>query len=246
MSAPLPVEPGQSRYAALAAALRGRIVSGEWPPGTALPAEQALAQQHGVALGTLRRAMELLADQGLIDRRHGRGTFVTEGLAGAQMLRFFRFGTAGADGHAPAPGSRILARDRVGAPAEAAQALELPAGAPVLRLRRLRTLDGEPRLHEEIWLPLPRFEPLADGDTADWGDLLYPLYARRCGVRVHRVVDTIVFGRLAAGPARALKLPTGHPCARVQRRALDLGGRCVEWRTTLGDAEAFHYTVSIH
>ncbi len=242
MPDPHTLEPGLSRYASLAAALRGRIVSGEWAPGTALPAEQALAQQHGVALGTLRRAMELLAGQGLVDRRHGRGTFVTEGLAGAHMLRFFRFGAT--DGETP--GSRILARDRVPAPVEAAQALGLPDGAPVLRLRRLRTLGGLPRLHEEIVLPLPLFDPIADGDTAEWGDLLYPLYARRCGVRVHRVVDTIVFGRLAAGPARALKLPTGHPCARVQRRALDLAGRCVEWRTTLGDADAFHYTVDIH
>lgn len=242
MSDPPTLEPGLSRYASLAAALRNRIVSGEWAPGSALPAEQSLAQQHGVALGTLRRAMELLAAQGLVDRRHGRGTFVTEGLAGAHMLRFFRFGAP--DGQTP--GSRILARDRIPAPAAAAQALGLPGGAPVLRLRRLRTLGGLPRLHEEIVLPLPLFEPIADGDTADWGDLLYPLYARHCGVRVHRVIDTIVFGRLTAGPARALKLPTDHPCARVQRRALDLTGRCVEWRITLGDADAFHYTVDIH
>ena len=45
--------------------------------------------------------------------------------------------------------------------------------------------------------------------------------------------------------ARALRLPAGHPCARVQRQAYDLAGRCVEWRTTLGDANAFHYTVAI-
>ena len=99
-------EPGQSRYGALAAALRARIVAGEWPPGSAIPAEQALAAEHGVALGTMRRALDLLAEQGLLDRIHGRGTFVRQGLSGAPMLRFFRFGAAG---H-PAPQSRILAR----------------------------------------------------------------------------------------------------------------------------------------
>src|SRR5688572_11193907 len=85
-------EPGQSRYAALAAALRQRILDGEWPPGTALPAETSLAAEHGVALGTLRRALELMAEQGLIERQHGKGTFVRGGLSGAPMLRFFRFG----------------------------------------------------------------------------------------------------------------------------------------------------------
>ena len=50
---------------------------------------------------------------------------------------------------------------------------------------------------------------------------------------------------VAGAPARALKLPAGHPCARVQRLTYDLAGRCVEWRTTLGDANAFAYTVAI-
>jgi GntR family transcriptional regulator len=234
-------EPGQSRYAALAAAMRARIVAGEWPPGCAIPAEQTLASEHGVALGTMRRALDLLAEQGLVERIHGRGTFVRQGLGGAPMLRFFRFGASGPD----APKSRILARERVAAPAEIARALACGPGEQALRLKRLRSVGGQPALHEEIWLPLPFFSALAEGDPGGWGDLLYPVFAERCGVHVHRAVDTIGFGNLGVAPARALRLPAGHPCARVQRQAFDLAGRCVEWRTTLGDANAFHYTVSI-
>ena len=111
-------EPGQSRYAALAAALRARIVAGEWPPGTAIPAEQLLAGEHGVALGTMRRALELLTEQGFIERIHGRGTFVKPALSGASMARFFRFG--GGSGQVPA--SRILAREALPAP------VRVPAG----------------------------------------------------------------------------------------------------------------------
>lgn len=234
-------EPGQSRYAALAAALRARIVAGEWPPGSAMPAEQMLAAEHAVALGTMRRALDLLSSQGLVERIHGRGTFVRQGLSGAPMLRFFRFGKGGSE----APASRILARDVLAAPAEIARSLGCGPGEQALRLRRLRSVGGQPALHEEIWLPLPLFAALAQGEAAGWGDLLYPLFAERCGVHVHRAVDTIGFGSLGAVHARALRLPAGHPCARVQRQAFDLAGRCVEWRTTLGDANAFHYTVSI-
>lgn len=234
-------EPGQSRYGALAAAMRVRIVAGEWPPGSAIPSEQTLAAEHGVALGTMRRALDLLAEQGLVERIHGHGTFVRQGLSGAPMLRFFRFGAAG--GRAPA--SRILARDALAAPAEIARMLGCGPGEQGLRLKRLRSVASQPALYEEIWLPLPLFAALAEGDPADWGDLLYPLFAERCGVHVHRAVDTIGFGNLSAAHARALRLPAGHPCARVQRQAFDLSGHCVEWRTTLGDANAFHYTVSI-
>ncbi|NTV86301.1 MAG: GntR family transcriptional regulator, partial [Burkholderiaceae bacterium] len=81
--------PGQSRYGWLAAILRARITQGEWVPGTALPAEAALAREHGVALGTLRQALALLVAEGLLERQHGRGTFVRAGLGGASMLRFF-------------------------------------------------------------------------------------------------------------------------------------------------------------
>lgn len=232
---------GLSRYGALAAALRGRITGGHWPPGTALPAEQALAAEHGVALGTLRQALAVLADEGLVERRHGRGTFVRAALAGAPMLRFFRFGERSGE----VPASRIVSRQAAPAPVAVAAALGLLAGTPALRLRRVRSVGGVPRLLEELWLPLPLFSALASGDPADWGDLLYPCFAERCGVHVHRAVDEIRFGQLNAADARALKLPAGHACAVVQRQAYDLSGRCVEWRVTRGDAAAFRYTVSI-
>ncbi len=234
-------EPGQNRYGALAAALRERVVAGEWPPGTALPAETRLAAEHGVALGTLRRALELLSDQGLIERRHGKGTFVRGGLTGAPMLRFFRFD----DRQGEVPLSRILARQAMAASSEAARRLGVGRGEQALRLQRLRLLGGQPRLLEEIWLPLPLFAPLLDIPPAEWGDLLYSFLAARCGVVVARAVDEIEFGNLDATQARALELPAAHPCVKVTRQAYDLAGRCVEFRMTWADAFAFHYTVSI-
>jgi GntR family transcriptional regulator len=234
-------EPGQSRYAALAAALRQRIINGEWPPGTALPAETSLASEHGVALGTLRRAMELLAEQGLIERQHGKGTFVRGGLSGAPMLRFFRFGA----GDGEVPQSRILSRHTVVASAEVARRLGVSRGDPVLRLHRLRLLSSLPRLFEEIWLPLPLFDPLAATPLTEWGDLLYPLFVERCGVAVTRAVDEIAFAPLTAHQSRTLDLPAGHPGVAVTRQSYDLAGRCVELRVTRGDAFAFHYSVTI-
>jgi GntR family transcriptional regulator len=236
-----PNEPGRSRYAVLAEALRHRIFTGEWMPGVALPAEQALARDNRVALGTMRQALQLLVDEGLIERIHGRGTFVREGLSGASMLRFFRFGSEDAG----VPASKIVSTKSAVPSAEVLRRLGRPPGEPVLHLLRLRSLDGTPCLLENIWLPLPEFAALQDGDDGHWGDLLYPLYAQRCGVRVHRAVDHIAFGRLSAAQARRLELPSGHPCAVVERSAYDMAGRCVEVRTTRGDANAFHYSVTL-
>jgi GntR family transcriptional regulator len=234
-------EPGQSRYAALATGLRHRIIAGEWPPGAPLPAETSLAAEHGVALGTLRRALELLAEQGLIERHHGKGTFVRGGIAGATMLRFFRFGS----GDGEVPQSRILARQSVVASAEVARRLGIAPGDPVIRLHRLRSLGGQPCLLEEIWLPLPMFDALLESPVADWGDLLYPMFAERCGVAIARATDEIGFATLRAAQTRHLELSAGHPGVTVTRQAYDLAGRCVELRMTRADAFAFHYTVTI-
>jgi GntR family transcriptional regulator len=194
-----------------------------------------------VALGTLRRALELMAEQGLIERVHGRGTFLRAGMTGATMMRFFRFG----EGTGEVPVSRIVSRQQLVAPAEVARRLGLARGDIALRLLRVRSLSGQPCMFEDIWLPLPLFEGLAQSDTSAWSDLLYPLFAERCGVHIHRAVDEIGFAALTAVQARHLALAAGHPCALVTRSAYDLAGHCVEVRFTRGDAHAFNYTVTI-
>lgn len=91
MDTGLPNAAGVSRYAQLAQELRQRIVGGEWAAGAAIPAETELAERFGVALGTVRQAVAMLAAEGIVQRVHGKGTFVTQGLNGPSLLRFFRF-----------------------------------------------------------------------------------------------------------------------------------------------------------
>lgn len=237
------VPPGQNRYGWLASLLRARIYQGEWAPGEAIAPEAQLAKSYGMALGTMRQALALLVADGLLERRHGRGTFVREGLGGASMLRFFRFRSA-TDAQA-VPGSRIVQRRTRLASDDEAEAFGLPAGASVLALRRLRTVDEQPRLLEEIVLPLPAFEALATSDSAHWDRLLYPMYQRVCGLVVHHAQDHLSMDRFSAQQARTLGLAAGHPALRVQRRAFDLTGRCVELRSTWGDAFAFEYTAQV-
>ena len=234
---------GQSRYAMLATAMHERIRAGEWAPGEAIPSEAQLAQVYGVALGTMRQAIALLVQDGVLQRKHGKGTFVSAGLGGASMMRFFRFGSG--DGARPAPQSRILSMKPRAALASEAQAFGLGAGAQVLQIERLRSIDGEPCLLENIVLPLPLFGPLAESDPSEWPDLLYPHFQTTCGVVVNHADDRVSFGQLGAAQARKLKLQPAHPCAVVQRRAYDLHGRCVELRSTRGDAFAFEYTAQV-
>lgn len=229
------------RWARIATALKGRILAGEWASGTAIAAESALAEHYGVALGTMRAAIQALVDEGLLERVHGRGTFVRGALTGATMARFFRFGDAGSE----IPESRIVSLRTLAAPADVAVQLGLAAGTPVLRVLRQRGWEGQVRLLETIWLPALLFGTLATLKPAEFAPLLYPMYAERCGVTVGRAVDDLRFTRLGAREAAQLSLPEGHPALAVSRVAFDLAGRRVEFRQTLGNADDFHYRAEV-
>jgi DNA-binding GntR family transcriptional regulator len=62
----------------LADLLRSQIQSGELQAGRVMPSETTLMQEHGVARGTVRKAIDLLAEEGLVNRVQGRGTFVRQ------------------------------------------------------------------------------------------------------------------------------------------------------------------------
>ena len=243
--------PGQSRYGWLASTLRGHITRGEWPPGSSISAETQLAKAHGVALGTMRQAIAVLVSEGLLERVHGRGTFVSSGIGGASLLRFFRFRTAGTAGSPSdtvsdeVPKSRIIEKRIVKASAEIASALNLVPRINVLALTRVRTLAETPCLFERIWLPLPAFDALTAMNKSQWDDLLYPMYQRVCGVTVHKADDNVTFCLASVDVAEPLKLRIKAPCARVERRAFDMAGRCVELRHSFGDALSFHYTAHL-
>jgi GntR family transcriptional regulator len=63
-------------YRQLADILREQIETGELPPGTLVPSEATLQQEHGIARDTVRAAIRLLRDEGLVVTTPGKGTFV--------------------------------------------------------------------------------------------------------------------------------------------------------------------------
>jgi CheY-like chemotaxis protein len=78
------------KYLSIAGALRERIAAGVYRPGQQLPASAALAKEHGVALMTVRQALGILQQEGVIEARHGAGTFVADGSQRGQAGRLRR------------------------------------------------------------------------------------------------------------------------------------------------------------
>lgn len=142
---------GGLRYFAIADAIRRRIVSGRYSYGTALPSQASLATEFTTTVMTVRQALKMLEAEGLLEMRHGVGSFVT-GLTEDHReftLSSFRqtIGT-----HGGAVTTEVVFRTRTTSNAAAATALEI-GGSSVSSIGRKRSLRSIVLVYQISYVP---------------------------------------------------------------------------------------------
>jgi GntR family transcriptional regulator len=211
--------------------LAGAIAAGQLAPGDRLPAEHDLAGWLGVSRMTLRHALSELAQRGLVIRAVGRhgGTFVAEPKLDQDVTTLAGFSEQ-LRRHGMVAGARVLTAARIEAGPAAAAALHLPAGDPVLEVRRIRLADGQPMVLEHSQFPASLFGDLLD---CRLDGSLYDLLAERFGQRPHRARES--FEPVIAGvrEAEALEVDEGAPLLRVERTAYSPAGLPLEYARDL-------------
>lgn len=242
-STPLGFDERLPLYQRLRDALLERISAGEWLPDQSIPTEQELSNRYNVAVGTVRKAVDALVGEGLLQRVQGRGTYVRRPDFGGSLFRFFR--QVSASGEVRVPQSQILARSLETPPTAARQALGLGEEERCIRLERLRLLDGKPLFHEQIWLPHTRFAALLDVDPEDFGNLLYPFYEAHCEQRIASARETLTVETASAEVAAALGVDASSPVVVIERIARGYDRSPLEYRLSRGGAATFRYQVEI-
>lgn len=189
--------------------LRRRIVAGEWGPDEPLPGENALCEQAGVSRSVVRQALGDLVAEGVLVRRQGVGTFVappkiTEGLA-ARESGFY------ADmvqrGHQVT--TTVVATRLEPATPQVAGDLELPQGADVAVIVRVRDVDGIPTVYVESRLPADPFAELLELELGDQS--LYALIEERYGIRAGRSRRTLSAAAAEPHVAKLLDIKSNDP-----------------------------------
>ncbi|WP_158893527.1 GntR family transcriptional regulator [Amycolatopsis anabasis] len=142
--------------------LESRIRSGELPPGSRLPTEAELRDQHGIGRATAQRVLHELAQAGLVERHRRRGTFVTDGVRQENLLRFVNPNIAGPE----IPGRHEVHSAAVVPAANARPVLPgVPDDTAVVQLvRRKFDVDGEPIAVEYSAVPFALAPRLLDED----------------------------------------------------------------------------------
>jgi DNA-binding GntR family transcriptional regulator len=207
----------QPKYLRIYAALWDRITSGQWAAGRLLPSQRELADEFGVSIMTLRQALQLLTDEGLIEPRHGSGTFVAAHYA--YDLGHLRSFASDLTAQGAMITTELLAAGTIRPPADVAARLGTPGD--VLRLRRLRLSGGRPLIVQTSYLPAELAPVIRTRNLSHSG--LYTILAEH-GQPITSASETITPTMLNAAAARDLARPAGIPALLSHRISFTITG----------------------
>ncbi|HEY0818730.1 MAG TPA: GntR family transcriptional regulator [Rhizobacter sp.] len=215
------------------------LQSGEWKPGEAIPSEMELAARFKVSQGTVRKAIDALADENLVVRRQGKGTFVATHAEEKIQYRFLRLMPD--DGQPGGAQRRFIDCRRVRAPADVARALELKSGDMAVQVRRVLHFHGAPVVLDDIWLNGVLFRGLTAERLSEYQGPMYGLFETEFGVRMIRAEEQLRAVAADAGAAELLQVPVGAPLLSVERLSRTYGDKPVELRRGLYNTQAHYY-----
>lgn len=226
-------------YFQVAQQLERAIEAGELPPGSRLDNEIDLADRLGLSRPTVRRAIQYLVEQGLLVRKRGVGTQVVHTKVRRSIELTSLYDDLSKSNQRPR--TDVLAHE-VGIPPDPVRlALNLPDGASVITLERLRYAQDQPLALMRNYLPVG----IADLSAEDLrGNGLYQLL-REAGVNLRIASQSI--GARSATPAEAKLLAErrGAPLLTMSRTTYDDTGRIVEYATHLYRASIYTFELTL-
>ncbi len=234
-----PLPPGERPlYEEVRARLIEGMSAGAWRPGRAIPSEAELARAFGVAVGTIRKAVDSLVAERALVRRQGKGTFVAT-HDGRRVYHFFHI--VGRDGSKTYPEVRTVDLRRERAGAEEAAALGIAPADKVIRIRNVQSLAGRPAIVDDITLSVELFPGLTEKIFRARENTIYQLYQSRYGINVLRTDERLRAVLATRDVAGLLGLPQGSPLLEIRRVALTFRDRPVELRVSRVDTARFDY-----
>ncbi len=226
-------------YRQIKALITKGLQAGEWKPGEAIPSEGDLARRYGVSQGTVRKAIDEMADDHLLVRRQGKGTFVATHHEPRSQFRFLRLSAD--DGREHASESRVLDCRRIRAPADIARSLHLRAGDGAIAIRRVLSFDGVPTVLDDLWLNGVIFKGLTAERIAAYQGPLYGMFESEFATPMTHAEEKIRAVVANDDAASVLELAPGTPLLSVERISMTYHDRPVELRRGLYVTAAHHY-----
>lgn len=213
-------------------------------PGDALPSESQLCREFGVSRTVVRQTLAQLDNNGVVHRVQGKGTFVSQQKAsehlGHTMLGLYE------DAHLRGDSVKSLILEHLVEPAagEVASQLEVAPGTPIVKLTRMRYVNGEPWALSTAWLPEEIGKHSFEADLTT--ESLYKLLERNgiSGVTGWRSVEAVLADRAVA---KHLGAKLGSPLLKLKSLRRDQSGQAIEYFEAYhrGDKSRFEFELTL-
>jgi GntR family transcriptional regulator len=232
-SNPIAYHPSVPRHLQIQRVLRGRIESGEWERGRAIPTEMELLAEFGVSRTTIREALSVLTREGLIARHRGRGSFVQSRLDGPAAVTNLIFGYQAQ--------IKVIASETVLAPAHIVGPLRVERGTPVTRLVRLEIVDGAPLAVVVNYMKTSLGERIRARDLTRIS--LLEFLRDRLGLRLGAIHQSISARLPDVETAGLLGTDLTQPVLAIRLVVMDVAGTPVEVSDAFYRADRYRYEV---
>lgn len=227
-------------YIQIAENLMAKIENGEYKRGDKLPTERQLSEQLAVQRGTVRKALSVLEDRGLIERFQGRGTFVAEAKIerkAVQLSAFTKIMTA--RGYEVA--AKIVSSRKIPADERISKKLGVPPNTLVYCIHRLRFLDRKPVMLEKFRTPVQIFPGLMDFDLEERS--LFEVMETEYNREVTEATQSLEAVTASEFEAKCLKVNPGAALMMEERVTKDQNGDIVEFSHDLYRGDRFSFVV---
>lgn len=228
----------------LRAWIKNGLDEGALAPGDRIPSENELGRGLGVSAITVKRALNELQREGVIQRLQGRGSFVAQRLKLVLELEHLYSLTTVVERYGMLPARRVLELLEVRANRATAYHLEIEEGAPVARLIRLRLVNDTPLALDTSYVPLRRFPGLLSDDHNHTS--LYDLMAHKYGIEPVRAREFLEPVLINAYESEVLDVPVGSPGMLVERVAYDVGHTPIEFNRSVLRGDMCRFSVDMH
>ena len=213
-------------YSTLETQLAGAISSGELPVGSQLPTEEQLIRRYAVSRTTVRKAIQNLSDRGLIEIRRGTGTFVAQPKIVQDLTELTGF-VEDMELLGRAATARLVDQRVISADSDVARHLDLPTGANVMRIQRVRLADGVSMSFDETYLPLHIGEQIVTHDLEV--NPIFALLERRYDIPLVEADYNLEAASADQLIAFELGVPVGSPIFLIERTSYTVGDRPVDY-----------------
>jgi GntR family transcriptional regulator len=202
-----------------------------------------LATRYRVSQGTVRKAIdELAANNLLVRRRQGKGTFVATHAEQHVQYRFLKLMPDNGSIQSEGPAQRhIIECKRLRASADIARTLGLRSGDSVLQVRRVLSFANRPTILEDLWLPGMPFKGLTAQRLSQYSGPMYALFETEFGVRMVRAEEHIRAVLPDEEQAKLLAVSPATPLLSVERVAYTYKDTPMELRRGFYLTDTHHY-----